>query len=104
MLEPSGRPSHSPNGQFPRLWARHAPAVLVLFSSLTVLKGAPIVLSIMKGVKHMDKQPEKVEYEKPKVRDYGDLTELTAGTHNGFFTDAAFPPHTAFNKLTLSSS
>ena len=49
-------------------------------------------------------EEKNTEYQAPEVVDYGDLTELTAGTHNGFFTDAAFPPHTPFNKLTFSSS
>ena len=69
---------------------------------MTVPKGAPIVLSIMKGVKHMDKQPEKVEYEKPKVRDYGDLTELTEALTTGQHIDAAFPSGTPFSQLTFS--
>ena len=50
----------------------------------------------------MDKQPEKVEYEKPKVRDYGDLTELTAGNKNGNFLDASFNIHTPKSQLTFS--
>jgi hypothetical protein len=41
-------------------------------------------------------------YEQPKVEDYGELKDLTAGTRNGNFTDAAFPPHTPKNKLTFS--
>lgn len=42
------------------------------------------------------------EYEKPKVEDYGDLKDLTAGNKTGSFTDAAFPNHTPFNQLTFS--
>ena len=42
------------------------------------------------------------EYEAPKVEDYGDLKDLTAGNKSGAFTDAAFPPHTPKNKLTFS--
>jgi hypothetical protein len=42
------------------------------------------------------------EYEAPKVEDYGDLKDLTAGTKSGAYTDAAFPPHTPVNKLTFS--
>jgi hypothetical protein len=49
----------------------------------------------------MEKQT-KEPYEKPKVEDYGDLKDLTAGTKSGAFTDAAFPPHTPVNKLTFS--
>jgi len=41
-------------------------------------------------------------YETPKVEDYGDLKDLTAGTKSGQWTDAAFPPHTPTNKLTFS--
>jgi hypothetical protein len=41
-------------------------------------------------------------YEKPKVEDYGDLKDLTAGAKVGNFTDAAFPPHTPKSALTFS--
>jgi hypothetical protein len=41
-------------------------------------------------------------YEKPKVEDYGDLKDLTAGNKTGNFTDAAFPPHTPTKNLTFS--
>ena len=51
----------------------------------------------------MDKTDQAApEYEAPKVEDYGDLEDLTAGTKSGAFTDAAFPAHTPFNKLTFS--
>ena len=52
----------------------------------------------------MDKkiEAEKTEYAKPTVRDYGDLTELTAGLQNGQNLDAAFPIHTPKKKLTFS--
>ena len=43
-----------------------------------------------------------VEYEKPAVIDYGDLLELTAGTHNGTQLDATFPVHTKKSQLTFS--
>jgi hypothetical protein len=46
-------------------------------------------------------QPKPV-YEKPVVRDYGGLAELTAGTHNGNFLDATFPVHTPKSQLTFS--
>jgi hypothetical protein len=41
-------------------------------------------------------------YEKPKVEDYGDLKDLTAGAKTGQFTDAAFPTKTPKNLLTFS--
>jgi hypothetical protein len=52
----------------------------------------------------MDKkiETEKTDYEKPKVRDYGDLTQLTAGGSTGNFLDASFPVHTPKSQLTFS--
>jgi hypothetical protein len=51
----------------------------------------------------MDKVTQPApEYEKPKIADYGDLKDLTAGTHNGNFLDAAFPRGTPRGKLTFS--
>jgi hypothetical protein len=52
----------------------------------------------------MDKkiESEKTDYEKPKVRDYGDLTQLTAGGTTGNFLDASFPVGTPRGKLTFS--
>jgi hypothetical protein len=47
-------------------------------------------------------QSEKLEYEKPTVRDYGDLAEMTAGSRTGSYTDATFPVHTPFSSLTFS--
>jgi len=41
-------------------------------------------------------------YEEPKVEDYGDLKDLTAGNKTGQWTDAAFPVHTPFKNLTFS--
>lgn len=46
---------------------------------------------------------ESVEYESPEVVDYGDLVELTAGTADGEFTDAAFPANTSRSDLTFSN-
>jgi hypothetical protein len=43
-----------------------------------------------------------VTYEAPKVVDYGDLVELTAGGNTGQFTDADFPAHTPKDDLTFS--
>jgi hypothetical protein len=45
---------------------------------------------------------ETVEYEKPKVVDYGDLVELTAGQSTGTALDASFPAGTPFADLTFS--
>ncbi len=45
---------------------------------------------------------DKIEYETPMIKDHGDLAELTAGNHEGEFTDAAFPQHTPKNLLTFS--
>jgi hypothetical protein len=45
---------------------------------------------------------DKIEYETPQIKDHGDLAELTAGNHEGEFTDAAFPQHTPKNLLTFS--
>ncbi len=47
-------------------------------------------------------QSEKVDYEKPTIRDYGNLAQLTAGAHNGNFLDATFPVHTPKSALTFS--
>ena len=50
-------------------------------------------------------KPESVveEYEKPKVVDYGDLVELTAGHREGNFLDASFPVNTPKRNLTFYS-
>jgi hypothetical protein len=51
----------------------------------------------------MDKiEQPAVEYETPKVEDYGDLKDLTAGARAGNFTDASFPAHTPFSQITFS--
>jgi hypothetical protein len=43
-----------------------------------------------------------VEYEAPRVQDYGDLVELTAGNSDGESTDAVFPIATPKRSLTFS--
>jgi hypothetical protein len=51
------------------------------------------------------KSPEPTPYERyeePKVVDYGDLTELTAGAVNGNFLDKSFPAGTPKDELTFS--
>jgi hypothetical protein len=52
------------------------------------------------GMKNDEKQAPG--YDKPKVRDYGSLEELTAGTKSGNFLDATFPVHTPKSQLTFS--
>ncbi len=42
-------------------------------------------------------------YESPRIEDHGDLAELTAGSHEGESTDAAFPIHTPKKDLTFST-
>ncbi len=41
-------------------------------------------------------------YEPPRITDYGDLTEITAGTQDGNFLDRSFPVNTPKGKLTFS--
>jgi hypothetical protein len=43
-----------------------------------------------------------MEYEAPKVVDYGTLAHLTAGQSDGSFTDRDFPVHTPKKDLTFS--
>jgi hypothetical protein len=53
----------------------------------------------------MEQSPEptpRERYEEPKVVDYGDLTELTAGAVNGNFLDKSFPAGTPKGELTFS--
>jgi hypothetical protein len=42
------------------------------------------------------------QYEPPEVKDYGRLSDLTAGSSSGTKLDAAFPAGTLFNDLTFS--
>lgn len=46
---------------------------------------------------------ESSEYETPEIVDYGDLVEVTAGSTDGDFTDAAFPTNTPKRDLTFSN-
>lgn len=41
-------------------------------------------------------------YETPRVVDYGDLLEMTAGQADGNFTDRTFPVNTPKRDLTFS--
>jgi hypothetical protein len=43
-------------------------------------------------------------YEKPRIVDYGDLVELTAGTSSGNYLDADFAAGTPYGDLTFSST
>jgi hypothetical protein len=46
--------------------------------------------------------PKTPKYEEPTVKDYGSLTEITAGTADGNFLDANFPVNTPKKDLTFS--
>jgi hypothetical protein len=48
------------------------------------------------------KQPDVIEYEKPTVVDYGELTELTAAAGSMQHLDHSFPTNTPFTELTFS--
>ena len=51
----------------------------------------------------MDKNEQPaIEYETPKIEDYGDLKDLTAGARTGNFLDATFPVGTPFSQVTFS--
>lgn len=43
-----------------------------------------------------------MEYEAPRVVDYGTLIDLTAGQSDGDFTDRDFPANTPKRDLTFS--
>jgi hypothetical protein len=47
-------------------------------------------------------QEVNMNYEKPTVVDYGELTQLTAAQSTGAHTDATFPTNTPFTQLTFS--
>lgn len=53
-------------------------------------------------MEHVPETHEKESYEEPKVVDYGDLTELTAGSATGGFLDKSFPAGTPKGDLTFS--
>ena len=44
----------------------------------------------------------RVDYEAPRIVDYGTLTELTAAQADGNFTDREFPVNTPKQDLTFS--
>jgi hypothetical protein len=44
-----------------------------------------------------------MEYGKPTISDYGDLVDLTSGSQDGDFTDAAFPTLTPKRDLTFTN-
>jgi len=43
-------------------------------------------------------------YEPPRIKDHGDLVELTALQGTGGFTDAAFPAGTPAGDITFAST
>jgi hypothetical protein len=43
-----------------------------------------------------------MDYVAPQIKDYGTLTELTAGGQDGNFTDRNFPVDTPRSELTFS--
>jgi hypothetical protein len=43
-----------------------------------------------------------VDYQKPMVIDYGEITALTAAASTGSQLDASFPTHTPFTQLTFT--
>lgn len=47
-------------------------------------------------------EKDGIEYEVPRVKDHGDLAELTAGNKDGEWTDKDFPVHTLKKDLTFS--
>jgi hypothetical protein len=50
----------------------------------------------------MDNKDIQIEYEAPRVVDFGDLVEMTAGSSDGDLTDSAFPINTPKRDLTFS--
>lgn len=54
----------------------------------------------MTATKH-DGQAER-QYEPPEVKDYGKLSELTAGSRDGDALDASFPVNSLRRDLTFS--
>jgi hypothetical protein len=54
-------------------------------------------------MEQQDKQQPALQYEEPKIVDYGSLQDLTAALSSGAFTDASFPSHTPQSLITFSS-
>jgi hypothetical protein len=52
-------------------------------------------------MEHIDETQPKA-YEAPEVTDYASLTDLTAASSGGAFTDKDFPAHTPFGDITAS--
>jgi hypothetical protein len=69
-------------------------------SNLRVAPAVPTVLAMEQ------KEPQGPDaplgYEPPQVTDYGSLTEITAASAAGGFTDKAFPAGTPRGDLTFS--
>jgi hypothetical protein len=51
----------------------------------------------------MEKNTDTTEYEAPRIEDHGDLTELTAATHNGSVLDGNYATGTPLSQGLLSS-
>jgi hypothetical protein len=45
----------------------------------------------------------KLDFERPRITDHGDLTQLTAAQVNGNSLDATFPVGTPASQLTFSN-
>jgi hypothetical protein len=53
--------------------------------------------------RNLEETPDtNLEYERPRVVDFGDLVQLTQGSNSGCFTDVDFPRHTPEGDLTFS--
>lgn len=50
----------------------------------------------------MDKKRDTLQFEEPKVVDYGDLSEITAHNTGGSNLDATFPVGTPKGDLTFT--
>lgn len=56
----------------------------------------------LQGVPTLRGKAGAINYEAPKIIDYGTLVELTAAQQDGDFTDKSFPVHTPKKDLTFS--
>lgn len=52
----------------------------------------------------MEKNTDTTEYEVPRIEDHGDLTELTAATHNGGFLDGTYAGGTPLSQGITQTS
>ncbi|HZK74320.1 MAG TPA: lasso RiPP family leader peptide-containing protein [Clostridia bacterium] len=51
----------------------------------------------------MDKITDTTGYEAPRIEDHGDLTELTAATTKGSYTDGVYPQGTPIGNILQTS-